>query len=272
MNGKAPVVHRERTLVPAERIVIREEFVIRKGRQDDGHVRTLAQAVVNLGALDPVLLWSDGGELVLLDGIHRLAAYRRARWRGPVPAVVVSCDRRTALLLAAGANAKDKLSLTPQEKADLAWRLVREPGMSFSKAEIAAATGVSKATVARMRARFRALKGNPEAITGTWWKDRQDNAADTEGGGVSLDDKQRRSEIAALVGEIRDLLDRRKRPDRPILLDNGAVDEALAEALGVQRVRQLIDWCFPSTDEFEEWETMVEPTGSPDPEDEDLDF
>ena len=250
---KASAVHREKTLVPPKGIIIRADFVARKGAQDRAHVRTLAQAVKNHGALDPVLLWRDGAALVLLDGAYRLAAYRAAGWRGDVPAIVVSCDRRTALLLAAGANSKDKVGLAPQEKADLAWRLVREPGMNFSKPELARATGISTATIGRMRARWRVLERVPDVeITGNWWRDRVDSADEAERPGP-MSDAQRRQAVDELVKRLRDVLDWRK--PGAATRDSTLTYEALHVALGPQHVRAFADWAFGGIgeEEVDEW-------------------
>ena len=207
----------------------------------------------NHGALDPVLLWRDRAVLVLLGGAYRLAAYRAAGWRGDVPAIVVSCDRRTALLLAAGANSKDKASLTPQEKADLAWRLVREPGMNFSKPELARATGISTATIGRMRARWRVLERVPNAeITGNWWRDRADCGTDLIEA-ETMSEAQRRAVIAELVKRLRDVLDRRKAGAGTG--DSSIVYAALYEALGAQTIRFFADWAFGGIgeEEVDEW-------------------
>lgn len=248
----ATSIPRERTFVAPRVISIRDDFVARKGAEDRAHVRTLAQAVANQGPLDPVLLWRDGGTLVLLDGAYRLAAYKAAGWNDPIPAIIVLCDRRTALLLAAKANVKDKLSLTPTERADLAWKLVREPGMDFSKPEIARATGVSTATVARMRARLKVLLGMPEVeITGHWWRDRADEATE----GVERDqmsEAERRKVIEEIAKQLRNVLDWR-RPGAKTA-DSSIVYAALYEALGVQSVRFFVDWSFGGmAEEAEEW-------------------
>lgn len=252
MSAKVSQVRRERRYVDPAGITVRADFQARKGPKDRAHIRTLAQAVKNHGELDPVLLWLDAGALVLLDGAYRLAAYRAAGWSQDIPANVVSCDRRTALLLAAGANSKDRVSLTPQEKADLAWKLVREPGMKFSKREVAEATGVSTATVGRMRSRFRELNGNPEAeITGHWWRDRLDQGTDWEEG-EELSEAQRRKAIEEIVKRLRDVLDWRKAGS--LTHDSGVVFEALHEALGVEKVRSFVDWAFGGmSEEVDEW-------------------
>lgn len=247
-------VSRARAFVRLDEIVVNADFAARKGAKDRAHIRTLAQSVKNHGALDPLLLWkNEAGSLVLLDGAYRLAAYRATGWQHDVPANVVTCDRRTALLLAAGANTKDKLSLSPTEKADLAWKLVREPGMKFSKPEIAKATGISTATVARMRARFKTLSGLAEVeITGSWFRDRQ-NGMDDEWDRIgSLSDAERNKAIEVLAKSIRDLIDRRK--PGAVTRDSDILFEALHTALGAQQVRAFADWIFGGRDEeLDEW-------------------
>ncbi|CAH0338928.1 ParB N-terminal domain-containing protein [Rhizobium sp. CECT 9324] len=268
MTAEATVVHRERAFIALSEITFQPDFISRNGPQDRAHVRTLAQAVKNHGPLDPVILWRNGETLVLLDGAYRIAAYRAAAWRDAIPAYVVSCDRRTALLLAAGANSKDKASLTQNEKADLAWRLVREPGMDFSKPEIARATGISSATVGRMRARHKALlkRANVE-LTGHWWRDRSDDW-DEQPEGPAMSDGQRRKAINQLVNELRNLLDWRK--PGAITRDSTAVFEALYEALGTKAARFFADWAVGGEgDDGEEWSSFDLDTEPPASEDDD---
>lgn len=68
-------------------------FQFRHFEVDPHHVDDL-EAVLNSGKLlDPLTLWTDPetGELVVVDGHHRLAAYKQIGWRKKVPALVHSC-------------------------------------------------------------------------------------------------------------------------------------------------------------------------------------
>lgn len=163
-------MRQEKIFVRLDQPQVRKEFIARKGPQDRGHIRNLTDPIRNNGALRPLLHWCDPYEreevFPVLDGLHRLAAYKSVDWSDGVPTNLVHCDRRTTLLLAASANSKDMLPLTYVEKADLAWRLVRELGMSFSKREFAKAIAVSARTVANMRSRWKTLENTDVEITG----------------------------------------------------------------------------------------------------------
>lgn len=198
---------------PSAITIIPEEFGFRHHGIDKGHLRGLVQALRNTGdKLAPLMLWREAdsngaitGRLILLDGEHRLAAYRSARKGTPgvdqaVPATVVSCDRTEAKLFALAANSKDALPLTAPERADGAWRLVRDGSTKLSTARIVKASGVSSRTVSYMRLRAKELSGAD--ITGAWWRDRQSTLRDFEGE-EPLSNKEREEEIIRLANIIR---------------------------------------------------------------------
>ena len=249
MTSQAPLAGQTRTsaFLQARQITEAGEFQFRRNRVDKAHVRTLAQALRNAGRLDPILVWREvdpdgepSGRLMLLDGAHRLAAYRATRGepsernRG-VPAVVVTCDRGVARRLALLANSKDTLALTPQEKADGAWSLVREPGGSHSISQIAKASTISQRTVSSMRLRWKALQEAGKEATGEWWRDRQDALAD--GQGDELTDEARRAEVIKIGNAIREAAG--TWPNR----DGDLVAEALSVAFG-RKLRGMIEFLY----------------------------
>ncbi|PYG24700.1 ParB/RepB/Spo0J family partition protein [Pelagimonas varians] len=151
-----------------------EVFQLREGLQEY-HVKEL-MAVLKRGlALDPVKLWKEPetGALVLVDGHHRLAAYRKAKWTKRVPAQIYRCDRKAARLLAMGENGKTRLPLTSTERSNAAWSLVcdgPEDAWTYSKKEIVDASGAGEGTVAKMRRIRKALlKDDPKATLDTNW-------------------------------------------------------------------------------------------------------
>lgn len=236
-------------------IKINASFRLREGRNDRRHRDQLAAQILRTNRpLDPVLLWRDeaepAGSLVLLDGEYRINAYKRAKWSEPVPACIVVCDRRTAQLEAARAGSKAAMPLTQGERLNAAWRLVYRPmEPRYTVPEVSKAAGVSRKTVDNMRRRLRDLSEEGKEITGDWHRDRQTISIDEPP--ASLTEAQRCREIEKLTEEIRDLLDRRKRKDLPILGDAGAVDEAILKALGEKRIEGLYDYLHGEDDEFD---------------------
>lgn len=142
----------------------------------DWHVKALVSALQRRRRLDEVKLWRNPeGRLVLLDGAHRLTAYR---WKGitaGIPALVFTCSRDEALVEAVKDNAKNTLPLTASQRSDVAWRIVRDPEAGLSKAKIAAVTGVSERTVAAMRARLKTMGEAGQEPSGFWFMDRDDS-------------------------------------------------------------------------------------------------
>lgn len=190
--------------------------------------------------------------LVLLDGAHRLSAYGAVDWVSGIPAEIVTCSRRDALLIAAEANSKDTLPLSPNEKSDMAWRLVREPSARFSKAEIAKASGVSRRTVATMRSRLRALTEAGREPTGSWRRDRIDLAADWEGQSYNSE-ADRSAEAKALAKKVLDAVGNKARYDEQLVAD------ALEAAFGY-RLRHMADYLYGDVDE---WSALDVSTDSP---------
>lgn len=98
--------------------------------------------------LDPVTILRVGDQNIVVDGHHRLEAYRRVN--RPVPVIYFAGSPLEALVEAGRENAKDRLPMLPAEKTQRAWSLVRE-GIKLSKSQIMAAAAVSEGTVANMR-------------------------------------------------------------------------------------------------------------------------
>lgn len=245
-------------------IIRSPDFTARQDGLVSTHVRSLAQVARSGQPLDPIVLWRDAATgsnaLTLLDGAYRLAAYKLAGWSGAIPAKIVECGRKQALLLSAGANSKDRMGLSRNEKQDNAWKLTRMEGVTFSIAELARASGVSPRNVVRMRNRWRELQGRSEvAVTGRWWQDQKDEAREwTEV--EEMDPAVRRAAIDDMIGQVRDLMDRRK--GNLILADGHAVYEIIGGAFGKPWVEGFAEWYLGGKDEAAEWMT-----GDPDADD-----
>jgi ParB-like chromosome segregation protein Spo0J len=115
--------------------------------------------------LDPILVYPRGAGFVVIDGHHRLEAYKEASWDGPVPVEVFQGTPQEAELEALRRNIKDKLPMTREDKLESAWRLVKE--RSFSKSKISELTTVSNGTIGNMRAALE--KHGDEAMANMLW-------------------------------------------------------------------------------------------------------
>jgi ParB-like chromosome segregation protein Spo0J len=148
------------------------------------HLRVLTQALQNSNKpLDPLQVFQkDDDNYYVMEGHHRLAAYRKARWKKPIPVTVFEGTLDQAQLAALAANVKDKLRLSGPEKREAAWRLITHyKHLKLSKAEIAEKSGTAPSTVANMRKVERALlEGGKDPKTYTWTKARSEGPENAE--------------------------------------------------------------------------------------------
>lgn len=144
------------------------------------HADDLTQRLKRTGTpFDPLLVARVGDRWVLLDGYLRWAAYKAAGWRQAVPVRVFQGSASDALLAVIETNSQLKLTLTPEERSNAAWRLVRLG--AHSKAIIGKVTGTGSTSVARMRKQLKALQDeglDPESYSG--WRDARRALEDRE--------------------------------------------------------------------------------------------
>lgn len=125
--------------------------------RSEGHVTRLGQVLKRGAALDPVTIVAFGSEWFLVDGHHRLASYRAAHWDKPIPVQPVHSDTvgddriAWAIGLSLADNGKNRLSMSPEDKADAAWRMTVHSSASLSKSETANRCDVATSTVGNMR-------------------------------------------------------------------------------------------------------------------------
>ena len=148
----------------------------------EAHVKELSKAPLAGNALDAITVMWGGSCWVLIDGHHRLAAYRKASWKHDVPVRVFKGTLDKAIGHAGKANAGAKLEMSRQEKQGLAWRLVC--CTELSRATIVASSCVSDGIVAEMRRVRKKLieeRGIPLAdVAGLAWWEAQRRAAGTQ--------------------------------------------------------------------------------------------
>ncbi len=143
--GKHPTPDPKPTQLTLEEIAVLPELFQPRYEVSDYHVRALKSAVsANRGEpLDAVLVWWSGERWYLLDGHHRLDAYERHNAEHPdrpirKTNVKTFCGTLAeAMMCAAGANSKDKLPMSQQDKSNAAWRLVCMEDEKLKKSQIA---------------------------------------------------------------------------------------------------------------------------------------
>lgn len=133
---------------------------------EENHIKGLVRVLESTGgSLDPVLVMTIGPEVYMVDGHHRLLAYRSVKWSKPIPVEWFEGTVEEARLKALELNIKDKLPMSLEDKFEAAWSLVKEGKKKFSKSTISKMTTVSERTIAYMRA---LLRENPEAEDDSW--------------------------------------------------------------------------------------------------------
>ena len=132
------------------------------GRSND-HVKEMFRVLRSSGQpLDPIQIVSMGSKWFVIDGHHRLEAYRLAKWKKPIPVKALPLNSRRearvkeAELLSVRFNVKDKLPMNSFDKVDTAWRLTVCYG-DLSKESVSQTTTVSTSSIASMRRAKKAL-------------------------------------------------------------------------------------------------------------------
>lgn len=184
--GTPPPVIRGETL-RIEQIEVAEEVFQLRSETDvsssEDHIRVLMEARMNAphNHLDPICVWWSGKRWLILDGHHRLEAYKRTqdkiKGNNTIPARAFSGNLSEALRESTLLNSKDKLPVSREDKANRAWRMVVTG--DFSKRDTALSTGIGSSTVARMRAKLSDIQRDyPESwqedIAGLSWKEVND--------------------------------------------------------------------------------------------------
>ncbi len=141
------------------------DAVFQPRAMSEHHVHGLSKIIKNQGEVAPVVVWPVGDKLILLDGHHRIEAYKKAAKTNAIPVEYFEGTADEALAKSGECNTPLKLPMTTEERQDFAWRM--ETLGDYSLAEIVLKSGASKAQVARMRAVKRKL-GDLAQCFGTW--------------------------------------------------------------------------------------------------------
>ena len=152
---------------------------------EESHIKELVRVLeASERPLDPILVTAIGTRFYVVDGHHRLLAYRTAEWKPPVPVEYYEGPVEKARAEALRLNIKNKLPMTRQDKFEAAWRLVKEGNRLYSKKQVVEMTTVSERTVATMR---RIFKDYPQSKD-TSWREAQRHQWEQQQGGHDYDD------------------------------------------------------------------------------------
>lgn len=163
------------------------------GPASHAHIRELARTPNGGHPLDPVTVYWVGDAYAVIDGHHRLAAYRIAKWQKDVPVSVFRGTLDDAIGYAGKLNSGEKLPMALAEKKAYAWRLMTTT--TLSKEKIRLASGMSDGFLSNMRRiRTRLIKEmgiSAEDVAGMSWYEAQRQAAGEakEVGDIDLDEK-----------------------------------------------------------------------------------
>lgn len=145
-----------------------------QGIQSKEHVFDLSKRLEREGSLDPLLVLPVGDKVIIIDGHHRLEAYRKAK-AVKVNAFIFNGDAFAAKLESAKENQKARLQMSTQERQQSAWNLVKEGREAppstlwiFRENHIINATGTSSKSIKSMRRIFDNLQKEGADIPDTW--------------------------------------------------------------------------------------------------------
>ncbi|MBY3053347.1 ParB/RepB/Spo0J family partition protein [Rhizobium laguerreae] len=146
-------------------------FQIRSAEVDERHVSDLLKALNIHGALDPIVVWRCGRRNFVVDGHHRVAAYRLWRKSKELPVVFFKGTVDEAIEHAETVNGKATLGITYEERSNYAWKLVVHAELlgRLSKAQLVKRANIAKGTIDNMRAAFAALGERAVSLPG--WRD-----------------------------------------------------------------------------------------------------
>ncbi|TIM73751.1 MAG: hypothetical protein E5Y60_11415 [Mesorhizobium sp.] len=88
------------------------------------HLADLTKAIKNFGELDPLTVIVVSKRTILIDGHHRVEAYRRVWSDREVPIRYFEGSPSEAVLAASEANSAVKLPMESRERQNRAWKLV----------------------------------------------------------------------------------------------------------------------------------------------------
>ncbi len=214
----------------------------------------------------PIKVWHDGMDYIVVDGHHRLAAFRRTfkpslkgtRCTTEIECEVVTGGLAEALIATVRDNKQKQAGLSKIERTNAAWKLVRLTDLS--KNQIATETGVGTSTVARMRKVYlRHTSGELMETPQPTWKlqmefiQRADMTLEeinaeldgppAEGNRRVLEGEARSKFIARASSQLRSNL------RRECWYDDELLAEVIQATVGENRLHKVMDWLGATDDE-----------------------
>ena len=156
---------------------------------DEQHAMEIASAIKAGRNVGPLLVYAAGGRVLLLDGHHRLEAYKAAGVTAPVAVEFFTGTPKDAVLVARARNSPTKKAMSKMDRLNAAWVLVKLG--EHTKAAICDATLASKGSVDAMRNVLKAIGSEEAAECKTWWQARR--VADRKAGGKDMTEAERRT-------------------------------------------------------------------------------
>ena len=155
-SGKKPLYDNP-LLIPIKHISTAQSLLQPRGLNDvsssEEHIKVLVKAIENnkpSHTLDPITVWWSGSCYRVIDGHHRLEAYKRVVNNKIIkipliPVQLFEGSLKQAILESTRLNSKDKLAMTSDDKFERAWRLVCLENYTIK--ETAIVCGIGGATV-----------------------------------------------------------------------------------------------------------------------------
>jgi len=170
------------------------------------HVKELAEELRGGKPLDAVTVFWAGRCWLLIDGHHRMAAYREAAWRKAIPVKVFKGSLDQAIGHPLSVNRKAQLRMGSEEKSNAAWRVTCTTNLSPE--ELQDVSGRSRRTIFYMMGARKKLAedGFPLDTIAYWswaraWSESKGEAYETKEWDDSEVEKQAR-ELAAKMTKL----------------------------------------------------------------------
>ena len=110
--------------------------------------------IVIAWAKDETTATNTGYSWVVVDGHHRLQAYRTTKGRKTIPAIVFEGSPTQVVLRAISGNNRDKLAMTPKEKLSTGWSIFVAMAGKKQQSVTVQELGISRGSVQNFRKQF----------------------------------------------------------------------------------------------------------------------